>query len=61
MAQDANITQIEFALRKVAMLLIDDSDFTPVYERLEAELAKAKAASDGKTDAQRRAAALLAH
>ena len=43
---------------KVALLLDREPAFTPVFERLEAELEAAERARDG-TDAQRRARALL--
>ncbi|MCF2872884.1 hypothetical protein L0664_17590 [Octadecabacter sp. G9-8] len=53
--------QIEAALLKVAMLVARDPAFAPVFERLEAELTKAKDAELGALDVQRRARALLDH
>lgn len=52
------IERLEAALMKVALLLDREPAFTPVFERLEAELEAAERARDG-TDAQRRARALL--
>jgi hypothetical protein len=52
--------RIERALLKVAKMLEVDSGVAPVFERLEAELADARARERGETDVQRRARALLA-
>ena len=54
-----SIQRIEAALLKVAALVERDPAFSPVFERLEAELAKARALDSGETEAQRRARALL--
>ena len=53
--------RIERALLKAATMLEVDSGVAPVFERLEAELADARARERGETDVQRRARALLAH
>lgn len=55
-----SIHRIETALLKVALLVGQDPAFSPVFERLEAELAKARALDSGETEVQRRARALLA-
>lgn len=52
--------RIERALLKVAKMLEVDFGVAPVFERLEAELADARARERGETDVQRRARALLA-
>lgn len=55
----ASIQHIEAALLKVAALVERDPAFSPVFERLEAELTKARALHTGETEVQRRARALL--
>ncbi len=52
--------RIEAALLKVAALVADDPAFSPVFERLEAELAAAMKKEKRLSEAQRRARALLA-
>ena len=52
--------RIERALLKVAKMLDVDAGVAPVFERLEQELADARARESGETDVQRRARALLA-
>jgi len=51
--------RIEAALMKVSKLVVEDAAFTPVFERLEAELAAAMKEKTRLNDAQRRARALL--
>lgn len=51
--------RIKAALVKVSKLVVVDAAFTPVFERLEAELAAALKEETRLTDAQRRARALL--
>lgn len=51
--------RIEAALFKVAALVERDPAFTPVFERLEAELEAAQRAQSGRSAAQERAARLL--
>jgi len=51
---------IDTALLKVAAMMDRDPEVEPVFLRLEAELAKAREAEPGTTEAQRRARALLA-
>ncbi len=55
-----SIERIEAALLKVAAMLDRDPAVEPVFLRLEAELAEARDAEAGATEAQRRARALLA-
>lgn len=52
--------RIESALLKVAKMLDVDPGVAPHFERLEAELRRARAEECGETDVQRRARALLA-
>lgn len=52
--------RIERALVKVAKLVAVDPAFTPVFERLERDLAEARRAEAVVSDAQRRARLLLA-
>jgi hypothetical protein len=52
--------RIEAALLKVAMLVAEDSAYTPIFERLEAELDAAVKEERRLSEAQRRARALLA-
>lgn len=52
--------RIQAALLKMAMLVEHDPAFTPVFERLEAELEHARTANVSRTSAQERAAKLLA-
>ncbi len=52
--------RIERALIKVAAMLEVDPGVAPIFERLETELAEARARECGETDVQRRARALLA-
>lgn len=54
------VERIEAALLKVAVLVERDPSFSPIFERLEAELEAAQLAEGGRTDAQERAARLLA-
>jgi hypothetical protein len=51
--------RIEAALLKVAMLVADDPAFTPIFERLEAELDAAAKEERRLSEAQHRARALL--
>jgi hypothetical protein len=51
---------MEAALLKVAMLVAEDPAFTPIFERLEAELDAAAKEEKRVSEAQRRAKALLA-
>lgn len=55
-----SIERIEAALLKVAALVERDPAFSPVFERLEAELEAARQADSQRTAAQERAARLLA-
>lgn len=52
--------RIERALLKVAKMLAVDPRVAPIFERLEQELADARARECGETDVQRRARLLLA-
>lgn len=52
--------RIEAALLKVAMLVAEDPAYTPIFERLEAELDAAAKEARRLSGAQRRARALLA-
>ncbi len=52
--------RIKAALVKVSKLVVENAAFTPVFERLEAELAAAMKEETCLNDAQRRARALLA-
>ncbi len=52
--------RIKAALVKVSKLVVEDAAFTPVFERLEAELAAAMKEETHLNDAQRRARASLA-
>jgi thymidylate kinase len=54
------VERIEAALLVVAKLLVREPAYTPIFERLETELAEARKAEAGTTAAQRRARALLA-
>lgn len=56
----ASVERLEAALLKVAHLVERDPTYTPIFERLEAELARAKKIEDELTDAQKRARDLLA-
>ncbi len=60
LATPISADRIERALLKVAAMLEVDAGVAPVFERLEAELAEARAREGGGTDVQRRARALLA-
>ena len=55
-----SVERLEAALLKVAHLVARDPAFTLIFERLEAELAKAKEIENGLSDAQKRARDLLA-
>lgn len=59
-ARSVSIDRLEAALLKVAHLVARDPTFTPVFERLEAEIEKAKEVEDSLSDAQQRARDLLA-
>lgn len=58
-AQTVDAARIEAALVKVAMLVTEDAAFTPVFERLEAELAATVREETRLSDAQRQPRALL--
>jgi hypothetical protein len=58
-AQPVDAARIEAALVKVAVLVTQDPAFAPVFERLEAELAAAVTEESRRSEAQRRARALL--
>lgn len=60
LATPISADRIERALLKVAAMLEADAGVAPVFERLERELAHARALESGETDVQRRARALLA-
>lgn len=59
-SRTVDAARIEAALLKVATLVAMDPAFTPVFERLEAELAVAVKKERRLSEAQRRARALLA-
>lgn len=54
-----SIQRIEAAFLKAAALVERDPAFSPVFERLKAELATARALDTGETEVQRRVRALL--
>lgn len=58
-SQHMSVQRIEAALLKVAALMECDPAFTPIFERLEAELQAARQVSLGKTEAQSRAAQFI--
>jgi len=58
--RSVSIDRLEAVLLKVAHLVARDPAFTPIFERLEAELAKANEIEDNLSDAQQRARDLLA-
>jgi len=53
------VERLEAALLKVAHLVACDPAFTPIFERLEAELALARKEAKAMTEAQQRARSLL--
>lgn len=53
--------RVEEALVKVSKLVVEDAAFTPIFERLEAELAAAVKEETRLSEAQRRARAFLGH
>lgn len=59
-SRTADAARIKAALMKVSKLVVEDAAFTPIFERLEAELATAVKEETRLTEAQRRARALLA-
>ena len=59
-SRTVDAARIKAALVKVSKLVVEDAAFTPVFERLEAELAAAMKEETRLNDAQRRARALLA-
>ena len=59
-SRTVDAARIEAALMKVSKLVVEDAAFTPIFERLETELAAAVKEEVRLTDAQRRARALLA-
>lgn len=58
-ARPVDAARIKTALLKVAVLVAKDAAFTPIFERLEAELAAALTEEWRLSEAQRRARALL--
>ncbi|WP_224815969.1 hypothetical protein [Hasllibacter sp. MH4015] len=58
-SQTVDAARIEAALMKIAALVADDPGFTPIFERLEAELDVAVKKERRLSEAQRRARALL--
>ena len=58
-SRTVDAARIETALMKVSRLVVEDAAFTPIFERLEAELSAAVKEETRLTDAQRRAGALL--
>lgn len=54
-----SIERLEAALLKVAHLIARDPAFTPIFERLEAELASAREEARVMTETQQRARSLL--
>lgn len=60
MDNTASVARIETALYTVSMLMESDPIYAAIFSRLEFELATARAARDGRTDAQRRAEAYRA-
>lgn len=54
-----SVERLEAALLKVAHLVARDPAFTPIFERLEAELALARKEAKAMTEAQQRAKSLL--
>ena len=59
MQQPVTIDRIERALLKVARIMEFNPGVAPVFEALERDLAEARAAQSGLSDAQRRARELL--
>nr|WP_317054708.1 hypothetical protein [Roseovarius sp. W115] len=58
-SRTVDAARIEAALMKVSKLVVQDAAFTPIFERLEAELAAAVKEETRLTQVQRRAHALL--
>jgi len=54
-----SVERLEAALLKVAYLVAHDPAFTPIFERLEAELDLARKEAKAMTQAQQRAKSLL--
>ncbi len=54
-----SVERLEAALLKVAHLVARDPAFTPIFERLEAELVLARNQAKAMTEAQKRATSLL--
>ena len=54
-----SVERLEAALLKVAHLVARDPAFTPIFERLETELALAREKAEAMTEAQQRAKSLL--
>ena len=58
--QTVDPARLEAALLKVALLVAEDAAFTPIFERLEAELTAIRDADARLSQAQQRARTLLA-